>query len=1171
MEPIARKQVPVNFRVFFHVRKKKDVRHGSRQIWRPIPIEAEYRIAQYRAFYVLTMLVSQHYYFEISGPNLTYIPSMGIKRLFQIVLLFAPCQIFGQAGPLFLQLPAAETGVTFKNILDESPTANVLTYEYFYNGGGVAVGDINNDGLDDIYFTANMRPNVLYLNMGNFKFKDITDQAGVSCIDGWKTGVTMADVNGDGLVDIYVCRSGRGDPENRKNKLFINNGDLTFTERAAEYGLDDPGYGTHASFFDYDHDGDLDMYLLNHNVTVINEFEFSQAKKKRDPYAGDKLFRNDNGRFVDVSVEAGIKGTPLGFGLGVTVADVNQDGWPDIYVSNDYVEPDYLYINNKNGTFTDKMTSYMQHISYFSMGSDVSDINNDGWVDIYTLDMLPEDNERQKLLYGPDNYEHYALMVLNGFYFQNMRNMLHLNNTNGTYSEIGQLAGISNTDWSWAPLFADFDNDGWKDLFVANGYYRDYTNRDFLKFKGDYYFEMAKAKQEADTFKLVSTMTSTPLRNYIFKNNGDLTFSDQSEAWGFSARNFSSGSAFSDLDNDGDLDLIINNQNEFASVYKNQVRELHPERNYINILLRGKGKNSQAIGSKVMVYASGGVQYFEKMHIRGFQSSVTEKIHVGLGSASQADSVVVQWPLGGKTVLKNVPTGQLLTIAEEEADVKKVVPTTPSQEVLFQKVETRIPYTHAEYGFNDFKRQPLLLTMLTNCGPVMATGDVNGDGLEDVYVGGAQDNPGRLYLQENGGFVESKQFRINQDKQFTDADVRFVDVDNDGDLDLYIVSGGYNNYKEDDPALQDRLYLNNGKGEFTRASGALPEARMSKSCIAVADFDKDGDMDVFVGGRVIPGQYPVTPQSYLLENDGKGVFADVASTRAPKLQNIGMVTDAEWIDVNNDGWLDLVVVGELMAVEVFINKNGKTLENATSKYFDKPLKGFWTKMIAHDFDNDGDIDIVIGNYGLNTQLKASDAEPVTMVYKDFDKNGSIDPILTYYIGGKPYPFASRDELLDQIRSMRPKFTDYASYANAQLEDIFTKKDLKTAQRLEVNTMATTYLENRNGKFVQRELPAEIQFSPVHALTSVDFNKDGHMDLLVGGNQSAIRIRMGVIDANFGQLFQNDGNGNFHYVSQSVSGLVSTGDAKSMEVINVGDNTYLMIGINNVGIETYKLN
>lgn len=1096
---------------------------------------------------------------------------MGVKRSALILLLMWATPAVGQDGTLFSQLPAAQTGITFKNALDETPTSNVLTYEYFYNGGGVAVGDINNDGLDDVYLTANMKSNALYLNQGNFTFKDITEKAGVGCTAGWKTGVTMADVNGDGLIDIYVCLSGKGNPEERRNKLFINNGDLTFTDKASAYGLDDPGHSTHASFFDFDHDGDLDMYLLNHNVTVINEFEFAKAKKTRDPYAGDKLFRNDDGHFVDVSAEAGIKGNPLGFGLGVTVADVNQDGWMDIYVSNDYVEPDYLYINNKNGTFSDRMTDYMQHISYFSMGCDVSDINNDGWVDIYTLDMLPEDNERQKLLYGPENYEHYALMVLNGFYFQNMRNMLHLNNTNGTYSEIGQFAGISNTDWSWAPLFADFDNDGWKDLFITNGYYRDYTNRDFLKYKGDYYFQMAKEKQKADTFHLVSTMTSTPLHNYVFKNNGDLTFSDRSADWGFDALTFSSGGTYADLDNDGDLDLIINNQNEFASVYRNFLRERNPEKNYIDILLKGSGMNSQAIGSKVLVYTGGEVQYFERMHTRGFQSGVTERIHAGIGNRATVDSVIVKWPRGGETIMRNIPGGQLLKISETSSTTKEDA-RTPSKRAIFAKTDPKIPYSHVEYGFNDFKRQPLLLTMLTNCGPVMAAGDVNGDGLDDIYAGGAQENPGKLYIQQaDGSFTESPQFRTNGNKQYTDADARFFDADNDNDLDLYIASGGYNDYKERDPSLQDRLYINNGKGEFTRAEGALPAALVSKSCVAAADFDKDGDIDVFVGGRVIPGQYPVTPESFLFENKGDGTFAAITGAKAERLSKIGMVTDALWADVNGDSWPDLVVIGEFMPVEVFINKNGKAFEHATASYFDKPLKGFWSRMVAYDFDNDGDLDILAGNMGLNSQLRAGESEPITLVYKDFDKNGSVDPIMTYYIEGKAYPFASRDELLDQIRSMRPKYTDYASYANAQLSDVFSKHDLKAANSLEATTLETTFLENRNGKFVARKLPPEIQFSPVHALSLIDYNNDGNMDFVAGGNQSAIRIRMGVIDANFGQLFQGDGKGNFSYVSQAASGLRITGDTKSLQVITIKGDRYLLIGVNNVGIETYKLN
>ena len=1083
-------------------------------------------------------------------------------------LLLLPLSVFAQKKPaLFESLAPSKTGIQFRNVLEESPKANVLTYEYFYNGGGVAIGDINNDGLDDIYFTGNMRPNALYVNEGNFKFREIAKAGGVDCNANWKTGVTMADVNHDGLLDIYVCYSGKGDPEKRRNKLFINNGDLTFTDRAADYGLDDPGHSTQASFFDFDRDGDLDMYLLNHNVVVIQEFEFAKAKKTRHPYAGDKLYRNDNGHYVDVSEQAGIKGNPLGFGLGVTVADINKDGWPDLYVSNDYIEPDYVYINNRDGTFTDRLTEYMQHISYFSMGCDVSDINNDALPDIFTLDMLPADNERQKLLYGPDNYEHFALMVLNGFYFQNMRNMLHLNNGDGTYSEIGQFAGISNTDWSWAPLFADYDNDGLKDLFVTNGYYRDYTNRDFLKYKGDYYFEKGKAKEKADTFHLVSTMTSTPIHNYIFKNNGDLTFSDRSNEWGFDERNFSSGAAYADLDNDGDLDLVINNQNAPAAVYKNLSRETNPQGHYLQVTLKGNEKNSRAIGAKVHVHVGGTVQYFEHMSTRGFQSSVTDRIHIGLGGAGQVDSLVIDWPAGRRQVLTNVAADQLLELTENDGKAF-IASSAPGKKTVFLPGKSLIPYGHVEQGFNDFKRQPLLLTMLTPCGPIMASGDVNHDGRMDVFTGGTEGNAGRIYIQQSDGtFLESNAGVFNP--RHTDADAVFLDVDGDQDQDLYVVSGGYNDYSPKDPALQDRLYINDGQGKFSLSDG-LPSMLVSKSTVAASDFDHDGDIDLFVGGRVVPGAYPVTPESFLLENTG-GNFQIVTHDKARKLSRIGMVTDAEWLDVNGDSWEDLVVAGEFMAIEVFLNKGGKSFESATKKFFDQPLTGLWNKMIVHDFDNDGDKDIVAGNLGLNTQLKASYQEPLELIYKDFDNNGSVDPILTCYIQGKSYPFASRDELLDQMYGMRSKYTNYASYANARISNIFASTDLKDAEMLKATMLESIYLENQGGHFAVRALPQHAQFAPVFAMAVIDYNKDGKMDLIVGGNQSSIRIRMGVIDANFGQLYEGDGKGNFSYVDQTVSGLQLTGDTKSMQMVSVNGESYLMVGTNNVGINTYRIN
>jgi hypothetical protein len=763
-------------------------------------------------------------------------------------------------------------------------------------------------------------------------------------------------------------------------------------------------------------------------------------------------------------------------------------------------------------------------------------------------------------------------MVINGFHFQNMRNMLHLNNTNGTYSEIGQFSGVSNTDWSWAPLFADYDNDGWKDLFITNGYYRDYTNRDFLKYKGDYYFQKAKLGEKADTFHLVSTMTSSPLHNYVFKNNGDLTFSDKSAEWGFNVKGFSSGGSYGDLDNDGDLDLVINNQNEFASVYKNLSRERNSNQHYLSIDLDGAGKNTEGIGTKLYIYSKGQTQYFEKMSTRGFQSSVTQRIHIGLGITQIVDSIRVKWLSGKETFLANISSNQQLKVKEEAAIEKKsLAPTNPHQ-TIFSPVETKIPYQHVEPGYNDFKRQPLLLSMISNCGPVLATADVNGDGREDVFVGGAQDNAGKLYTQNNdGSFVVSKGFIFREDKQYTDADALFFDADGDKDMDLYIVSGGYNEYNPNDAALKDRLYINDGTGNFSKASGALPDMLVSKSCVTAVDFDKDGDLDLFVGGRVVPGEYPLAPESFLLENDGQGKFTNVAAKIASGLSRIGMVTDAEWIDVDGDSWTDLVVVGEFMAIEVYLNKNGKQLESATKEYFNEPARGFWTRLIAHDFDKDGDKDLVVGNFGLNSQLKASQKEPVQLTYKDFDKNGSIDPIMTCYIQNKPYPYASRDELLDQIYNMRSKFTTYESYSNAELATIFTKNDLKGASVLESNTLQTVYLENKKNRFEMKELPSAAQFSPVYGMTLTDYNKDGNMDLIIGGNQSSIRIRMGVIDANFGQLYEGDGKGSFTYVSQAVSGLNTAGDTKSMSTINIGGQTFLLVGVNNVGVVTYKLN
>lgn len=1091
--------------------------------------------------------------------------------LFPLNLIDLNPAIKSDAIGTFESISPRKSGIRFQNTLTEGQGTNILTYEYFYNGGGVAIGDINNDGLDDIYFTGNMVPNKLYLNEGDFKFKDITKQAGVEGQNSWTTGVTMVDINADGWLDIYVCYSGKGKPETRKNQLFINQRDGTFKEEAATYGLDDPSNSIQALFFDYDLDGDLDMYLLNHNTKVINEIEFDNARKDRNPDSGDKLYRNDGGRFVDVSVEAGILGNSMGFGLGVAVSDITGNGYPDIYISNDYIEPDYFYINNGDGTFTESLTSYLQHISYFSMGSDISDFNNDGLPDIFTLDMLPEDNKRQKLLYGPENYEQYALMVMKGFYHQNMRNMLHLNNGNGTFSEIGQLAGVSNTDWSWASFFVDLDNDGWKDLFITNGYFRDYTNRDFLKFKGDYYFNKARDKEKADTLFLVTSMTSTPVHNYIFKNNGDLTFKNKSKEWGFSQPNFSNGAAFADLDNDGNIDLVVNNLNAPAGIFKNRLSEHKNKNNFLQLDLKGDGKNAFGYGAKISVYTNGKLQFFEQQPTRGFQSSMSHRIHVGLGENTKADSVRIQWPSGKIEKLTEVKSNQVLVLNERNAIEVKAQNQVKTNS-YFTQVQSPVQFSHIEYGFNDFKRQPLLLNMLTTCGPVMSLGDINNNGFTDLFVGGTKGSPGKLFSQvSTGHFIESQGLDLSKESEYTDADAVFFDATGNGLMDLYIASGGYHDYLSNDESLQDRLYINQGGGDFVKSEHGLPKIRSSASCVKAVDFDGDGHLDLFVGGRVVPGQFPKSPKSYLLKNDGKGKFTDVISVFIPELEFGGMVTDAVWTDLNGDGKQDLVVVGEYMPVRVFLNRGVDTFEEATSQYFDSPIEGLWSAIAMADFDGDGDMDFIVGNFGLNSQLKARHSEPLSLVYADFDGNSSIDPILTQYIKGVEYPFASRDELLDQMYSLRSKFTNYESYSDAKLGNILSKDQLSKASTLRATELRTLYLENKDGKLKPHALPMQAQFAPVYAISVLDIDQDGHLDFILGGNQNSSRLRIGVMDSNFGQVFKGDGKGNFQFIPQKESGLNFMGDVKSMEIIKAGKFEFLFVGVNNYGLDAYLWN
>jgi enediyne biosynthesis protein E4 len=1083
-----------------------------------------------------------------------------------ISLLFFILTACQSDDKLFTSLSKSETGINFRNILQESEEMNVLNYMYFYNGGGVAVGDVNNDGLTDVLFTGNMVKNRLFLNKGDMKFEDITVTSGVAEAQGWCTGATMVDINEDGWLDIYICRSADTRPEKRANLLYINNKNNTFSESAAQYGLADEGYSTQASFFDYDKDGDLDMFLLNHSLNEYAGFSkiLPDLKKQVSPIYGNKLYRNDgNGsspRFTEVSQQMGIVSNVLSFGLGVAISDVNNDGWLDIYVSNDFNEQDYLYINQKNGTFTDESASRLGHTSLFSMGSDAADVNNDGSPEILTMDMEAEGNYRQKMTSGADNYDKFKLLESLGFGSQFSRNMLHLNNGNGHFAEIAQFSGVSSTDWSWSALFQDYDNDGFKDLFITNGFVKDYTDMDFLKFTTD---EQIKANegqtQKLSVSQLIEKMPKSTVESYIFQNKGNLTFDKKNKDWGIGGNVVSSGAAYADLDNDGDMDLVVNNINEYATIYQNNANTLF-QNNYLKVKLLGDKKNASGIGSKVFVYVNGQTFMQEQMPVRGFQSSVDQILNFGTGKSPKIDSVVVVWDNEKKQVLKNVNPNQMLMVKKSDAN-QVFVYQDISSKILFTEQENKLNFTHKENPYNDFKSQILLPYMHSRSGPCFAKGDVNNDGLEDLFMGGASGQLGEIFLQQKSGqFTIKSQAIFKQDIASEDCGASFFDADNDQDLDLYVVSGG-SEFSPNDTALQDRLYLNDGKGNFSKSQ--LPNETISGSCVRPADIDNDGDLDLFVGGRLIPQNYPKTPESFILINQGKGVFV---KDNQQKISNLGMVTDAVWVDMNKDDVKDLVVVGEWMTIKIFINYKGKLLDES-AKWITQPMYGLWNKILAEDMDNDGDIDLVVGNHGQNSQIKVSETQPAEITFKDFDNNGTIDPIMTYYLDGKSYPMASRDDLLEHLPILKKKFTDYKSYADAQLIDLFSSSELKGSTTLKVNNLQTVYLENKGNSLKIKSLPQQAQFSPVYAMATTDVNNDGKKDLIFAGNLSTARIKFGNYDASSGTVLLGDGKGNFNNVSSNKTGLNLKGDVRSIEIIG----KKLLVGINNAKVRVYELN